>query len=666
MKESLSITEEFILMILNDQTGYFYQVRGWDLNCAIIGSVLAELSLKSRIDTDANSLFLVDATKTGDANLDICLEEITKYKQNASTQFWIERLVIHAETIIDETLQHLVKIDLLQHHDGDFYSLNKNHSLLDSKSEGQSQFIKERISEVIHTDVIPFPRDILIVSLLDVCDVLRFIFELDENAESRIKQVCQLELISRTMAEAVGQSIINPTFRRTPTSKKIPTVMIKSLLGNKYFWQRNIPALMANLEEKYGPVFHLKPPFQKPLTFVAGIKMNRWIHRNARKVMTSGVYFRQLEKACGASGLITSLDGADHFRLRKIMGSVYSDNKFYERLDEMLSLTRQFMAECKWGKGTTLSVKRDSRLLINSQMTNIVVSTDSQDMFEELVKWKEAATMIYVGSLFPSWVMQTPVMKRRYNLMRKFIQRIEQNHTPYQRAGKPRELADDLISLNNSDPQFMPEQNLPFLLAVAPILQSIYLGDVLGFAIYEMAKNPDITQQIRKEANSLFDGGDPVKEDFTKEATDITDRFILECLRVYPVVSMQFRTISNACSIEDFALPVGQQIFIVQTAAHYSGECFPEPLKFDIDRYLPDRAEHHSLGYAPYGLGTHMCVGFSWMKLQLLVTLLLIVRHYEFSTIPKDHTLKISPFPTLSVTSKLKLDIADQLLDLPI
>ena len=73
---SLNIPEELIVMLLNEQTGYFYQVEGWTLNCVIIGAVLADLSLKSRIDTDEESLFLIDSTKTGEPILDLCLEEI--------------------------------------------------------------------------------------------------------------------------------------------------------------------------------------------------------------------------------------------------------------------------------------------------------------------------------------------------------------------------------------------------------------------------------------------------------------------------------------------------------------------------------------------------------------------------------------------------------------
>ena len=74
----LNVAEEFILMILNEQTGYFYQVSGWNFNCAIIGAVLADLSLKSRIDTDLNELHMLDSSDTGDDVLDLCLKQNCK------------------------------------------------------------------------------------------------------------------------------------------------------------------------------------------------------------------------------------------------------------------------------------------------------------------------------------------------------------------------------------------------------------------------------------------------------------------------------------------------------------------------------------------------------------------------------------------------------------
>ena len=667
---SLSIPQEFTLMLFNEHTGYFHQVEGWTLNCAVSGAVLAELSLRSRIDTDEKSLFVIDSTKVGDPMLDLCLSEIMSHEKHQAPRYWVERLAARAEDVIDATLKSLVKLGTLKHYDGEFYTIKrsvqpaKKNGEAATESADHTDNIKSRIENVIFTDIIPDPEDSFIVGLLSACDVLRFIFDLDDESEERVERCINLELINRAISSGVEQSIIAPLLQKKPLNRKIPSVSLTRLILNRHVRDGNLPALFASVAEQTGPVFKIRFPFSNPATFIAGAGANRWMHRNARIYMTSGNYFRNLEGICGAQGLITSLDGADHFRLRKVMSKVYSTTRFDERLDEICLLTRRFMAE-NWHAGANISVKRQTRLMINLQMTRITVNTDTQDIFEELSAWKERASNIYVGNLFPKFMARTPAMKRRFKLLNTFVRRIERSHTPAQRNKMPRNLADDLISLHDSDPQFLPEQNLPFMLAAAPILQSIYLGDLLGFALFEMAKNPKLVEGIRAEADVVFDHDVCGKAAFSEGEHDVTRRFLMECLRMYPVVSMQVRNVANSCSFDDYPLPIGERIHIVQTATHYMSDLFPDPYNFDIDRYLPSRNEHKSIAYAPYGLGTHICVGSQWMNLQMMLTLMLIAYHFEFEPLPQEQKLKISPFPTLSVTEKLKVRIAKQLRTLP-
>ena len=82
----LSLSEELLLMLLDEETGYFRQVPGWDLHCVVVGAALAELSLRSRIDTDMESLTLEDATETGDPVLDDVLKEIAGEPERRNAQ----------------------------------------------------------------------------------------------------------------------------------------------------------------------------------------------------------------------------------------------------------------------------------------------------------------------------------------------------------------------------------------------------------------------------------------------------------------------------------------------------------------------------------------------------------------------------------------------------
>ena len=87
---------------------------------------------------------------------------------------------------------------------------------------------------------------------------------------------------------------------------------------------------------------------------------------------------------------------------------------------------------------------------------------------------------------------------------------------------------------------------------------------------------------------------------------------------------------------------------------------FPDLFSFDIDRYQSPRNEHRSSGYAPYGLGTHTCLGFRWVKLQLAVNLLMLAHYFTLEMSPANSKLKINPIPTLSLSKKLKFVIAEQ------
>ncbi len=665
--QTLSLPEELILMLLNQETGYFHQVPGWNLNCAVCGAVLAELSLLSRIDTDMESLFLVDPTETGNPTLDPILKEIIREPTQRNTRFWIERFAARAESIIDLVLDRLVDLKILEHHDGNFWTLSRTGwqtELHGATQEGSaSQFIKTRISRTIFSKEIPDPRDIIVICLINTCDVFRFIFQLDDESEKRIQALCKIDLIGRSIANAVTQTLIGPLFRHSSLVKKeIPSVSLPKLLINPHTRKGNIPALFADLTQKYGPVFQIRPPFQEPMIFLSGAKVNRWVHRNGRMYLRARDYFTDIEKVYGASGLIPSLDGAEHFRLRKAMQPGYSRERLEGSLSPLYGYIRAFMGD--WKVGSSVHAVRLCRRMINAQISPLVLSIDSQDIVEDLIKFKERALTTHVAKILPKFLLHTPDMKRPAKAIDVAMQRVQSVHTPAQRAGCPRTLADDLLSLYASDPQFLPESNMGFSLS-APMLASMYLGDALAFALYAMASHPELYSRIRSEADALFDGPDPDKKGFAKSEIDVTNRFIMECMRMYPIVPMSLRNVMNSCVIENYALPVGTRVFIAQTAPHYMEDVFPNPFSFDIDRYLPPRNEHLSPGYAPYGLGTHTCLGFRWVELQLAVNLLMVAHYFTLEVSPANYKLRFNPFPSMSPSKRMKFRIAEQRRALP-
>ena len=663
--EQLTLPDELVLTLLNEESGYFRQVSGWKLNCAVVGSVIAELSLIDRIDTDMESLILLDSTPTGDPCLDPCLAEIAMESRPRNAQYWVERLAPRAEKIIDTVLERLVRRNILQHHEGDYWSLAQGawrsgftaHSDVGTPVE----FVKTRISRAIFTDEIPDPRDVIVICVVDACDVLTDIFDIEEEFGERVAQITKMDLIGRAIADAVGDNIARPV-RPTALAKPIPVVKRRKLLRSEHFRARNIPAVFAELYEEYGPVFQVKVPFREPMIFLAGPEANHWMHREGRTYLRSRDYFESFEKVYGGVGLLPGLDGADHFRYRKTVQTGYSRARLTEQLDETFAHARNHMATLPVGEKT--SAISMSRHMINSQLSPLLVNIESNDVIDDLCIFKKRALNAHLARAVPKFMLKTPGMRRRAKIIEDVVEQVKRVHTPAQRVGCPRNLSDELLSMHANDRQFLPESNLPFVLT-SPLLAAMYSGDQLSFILHHLLSQPEFYDRVQSEADAVFADGDPDMETLTGPATSVSRRFIMECLRLSPIIPMSIRNVMNACVIGDYELPEGSRVHIATTATHYLSEVFPDPHTFDVDRYLAPRKEHLGTGYAPYGLGTHSCLGSRLAETQILINMLMLAHYFTMEIAQKNTKLKISALPTMSPSKKLKFRITEQRRELP-
>ena len=156
-------------------------------------------------------------------------------------------------------------------------------------------------------------------------------------------------------------------------------------------------------------MFEVRRPFAKPMIFLAGPQTNRWAHRHGRTYLRSMNYFSDFEKVYGAHGVLPSLDGADHFRLRKALSPAYSRARLAGQLDRVYRHGREYMAD--WTVGDRFPATRLCRRMINAQLSPLFISIDSQDIFEDLMTYKERALNIHILKVLPKFMLKTFSMK---------------------------------------------------------------------------------------------------------------------------------------------------------------------------------------------------------------------------------------------------------------
>ena len=193
-----------MLLLLHDENGRFERVPDWSLGYALGGGVLMDLALENRIDTDLDSLILVDDTPLGDSLLDPTLADIAAAEDRRDARFWVERTAGRADEIREEALARLVKSGILEEQEDRFLWVfrSRRYPVVDGRAERE---VKLRIMEVLFSDEIPDPRDVVIICLADACALFRQLLSKQEleRASKRIEQVTRLDLIGQAMSQAI-------------------------------------------------------------------------------------------------------------------------------------------------------------------------------------------------------------------------------------------------------------------------------------------------------------------------------------------------------------------------------------------------------------------------------------------------------------------------------
>ena len=202
--ENLRFAEEIVLLLLHDDRGKFARVSDWSSRYAFGGSVLMDLALENRVDTDLETLVLLDATPIGDSLLDPMLAEIAQEPEPRGPRYWVERAGSREEEIREGAVQRLIERGILERHEDRILWVfhAQRHKVVDDKATRQ---VKLRIMNLLFGDEVPSPRDVVTICLADACGIFRELLsasELEQAAE-RIQQLRRMDLIGQAVSKAI-------------------------------------------------------------------------------------------------------------------------------------------------------------------------------------------------------------------------------------------------------------------------------------------------------------------------------------------------------------------------------------------------------------------------------------------------------------------------------
>jgi cytochrome P450 len=139
----------------------------------------------------------------------------------------------------------------------------------------------------------------------------------------------------------------------------------------------------------------------------------------------------------------------------------------------------------------------------------------------------------------------------------------------------------------------------------------------LNFAWYLLSRNPDV--QDRALAEVLQTTGDDDFDFDTLMSLEYVPQVLRETLRLYPPVWLFSRRAVAADQIAGFDVAPGTHIFLAPYVLHRREDLWPDPERFDPDRFAPGQSEQrHPCAFIPFSAGARRCIGeyFSFVEMQ--------------------------------------------------
>lgn len=209
----LSFVEEIVLLLHDDASGDFVQLPQSVFSVVIAGAALMDLAIHNRIDTDLESLTVVDGTPLGDDILDDVLATIVTASEKAAGAgpFDISTALYDvagdAELYRARALGRLIQRGILREENGRHLWVfrSRRYPVIDNTEQ---QEVRARLRHVLLSDEIPDPRDIVLICLIDACALTGFVLGEDEleAATPRIEQLRKMDLIGQAVTRAASET----------------------------------------------------------------------------------------------------------------------------------------------------------------------------------------------------------------------------------------------------------------------------------------------------------------------------------------------------------------------------------------------------------------------------------------------------------------------------
>jgi cytochrome P450 len=397
--------------------------------------------------------------------------------------------------------------------------------------------------------------------------------------------------------------------------------------------------------EEYGNTFVVRISPRKRIVFTREPETIRNIlQKNHRNYAKSELQTRDLAKYIG-QGILTS-EGDFWRKHRKMIQPAFHKEQLQGLLDLMFLAIRDELS----------GLPEDQVVDIFPKMSDLAFKVVAQSLFragdfredmnrlQEITQDNQKMLIQEMRQPYLKWWFQlSGRIGHHLGLSREARKILDGLIEERVHSGQPRgDLLDMLLDARYEDGSPMPRNQLIDELVILFTAGHETTANALSFAVFLIASNPKVQQQLFHEVRDLDFEGDKLE---LLRSLGYAQQCIEEAMRLFPPVYVIDRVSLNPEKIAGHRFPGGTTWLLSVFELHRSAELWEDPGAFIPERFDPDKKKAYSGFYFPFGAGPRMCIGNIFAMNEMVLTIGWLVQNYKITS-PAEF-LEINPLISL-------------------
>lgn len=338
-------------------------------------------------------------------------------------------------------------------------------------------------------------------------------------------------------------------------------------------------------------------------------------------------------------GLVTS-DGALWRQQRRLMAPPFTPKAITQFSDMMVEVTQEMLD--RWqpfaGTGETLDMDFEMRRLTMSIIGRAMFSIDLGEELTEVGDALEEAFAFIPTRVNAPIPLSIPLPSHRrfhkdLDVINNFIaERIaEGRRNPDQEnlLSILLNATDEETGVGMSEEQLRDEAVTLFFAGFETTARSLTWG------WYLLSRAEEVTRQLETESDNVLGGRLPEVDDLFK--LDYTRMVVDEVLRLYPPTAVVARQPIEDDEIGGYFIPAGSMITPVPYIVHRHPDFWPDPERFDPDRFLPEAVEARpKYAYVPFASGQRICLGNNFALMEMVYAFAMAADRFRMRPVDDD------------------------------